>query len=333
MSLDLLDTLTQPQTLPLLAAIVLVLVVTIGISALSGPAATSRRRLRQLQELRHEGMPDGRFHATHKTHVKDDDLDELGEEPEVPAALDAASSVVASLPLLGQKDRDKIRALLDRAGIRRSDAMGLYIGAKFLAYGLGVMAALSVINILGFPEATIFRFALVLGGAVVAGIMPEFVVNRMIERRAKNIDSALPDALDLMVICTESGLSLDPTIERVAREMRLSSPPLARELAIVSHEMRLLPSREEALLNFAERNASKSVRSLVTTLVQTMKYGTSLAHSLRVLANESRTQRMLAVEEKAARLPAMMSLPLVCCMLPAVFLIIAGPAVSQVMGI
>jgi tight adherence protein C len=149
-------------------------------------------------------------------------------------------------------------------------------------------------------------------------------------RRGELVRS-LPDALDLMVICTEAGLSLDPTFERVARELRLSAPDLAREVAVMSHELRLLPKREMALENFIKRNDYKEVRSLMSTLIQTLRYGTSLAHSLRVLAAESRNARMLAIEEKAARIPAMMSIPLVCCMLPAVFLVIAGPAISQMM--
>jgi tight adherence protein C len=110
----------------------------------------------------------------------------------------------------------------------------------------------------------------------------------------------------------------------------MSSPDLARELAMMSHEMRILPKREMALANFAERNNYREVQSLISTLIQTLRFGTSLAHSLRVLAQETRNARMLSVEEKAARLPAMMTIPLIAFMLPAIFMVIGGPAISQV---
>ena len=327
---EFLQALAEPQNLPVLVAGAIIAIAVIALMMVSSTGKAPRSRLRQLHELRQDGMPQGRFHATGKSHVKDADLEDLEDETQIPLAVSAVSAVIGALPLLGKRDQDKIREMLNSAGVRRTDALGIYVTAKLIAYGLGGIGMYALISMIGFPEQFILRAILVLGGVIMAGVIPEIIVKRMIAARMKSIEATLPDALDLMVICTESGLSLDPTIERVAREIRLASPALAREFAVLSQEIRLLPEREKALLNFADRNKSKSVRSLVTTLVQTMKYGTSLAQSLRVLANESRNQRMLAVEEKAARLPALMSLPLVCCMLPAVFLVIGGPAVSQV---
>ena len=263
-----------------------------------------------------------------------DEGDENSGLPFVAEFLGGVSNLISRLPLLGGKDRDNLRERLLRAGIRRDDALGLFIAAKIGSAILWLVLVLGLVTWLNmFADKGLLRVAASLAGAIFGSLWPDFILKRMISNRQIEILRSLPDALDLMVICTEAGLSLDPTVERVARELRLSAPELAREMALMSHEMRILPKREMALANFAERNNYKEIRSLISTLIQTLRYGTSLAHSLRVLAIESRNARMLATEERAARLPAMMTIPLICFMLPAVFMIIGGPAISQVMKI
>ena len=326
------DHLSDLTVLPILIVGLAIVAAVLAMATRSMGGGTTRQRLRQLHELRLEGSPQGRFHPSH-SQVRQEEVDGVDDQPPLPLPLQMLSGLASSLPLLGQKDRVKVQILLHSAGITGEDAMGLYIAAKLLcAAAVGILALL-LTSYFEFPSSNLFRLAITFGATIVGGVLPEFYLKRLIARRERSILKALPDALDLMVICTESGLSLDPTIDRVSRELRLSSPHLAKELAIVAHELRILPRREAALENLAVRNDSRSIRSLVTTLIQSMKYGTSLAHALRVLANESRRERMLKAEEKAARLPAMMSLPLICFMLPAVFLIIGGPAITQVMDI
>jgi tight adherence protein C len=139
----------------------------------------------------------------------------------------------------------------------------------------------------------------------------------------------LPDALDLLVICAEAGLSLDAALTRVARELGGSAPQLADEFGLTSVELGFLPNRRQALLNLAKRTDLASVRGVVNTLVQTERYGTPLAHALRVLAAEFRDERMLKAEEKAARLPATLTVPMILFILPTLFLVLIGPAIIR----
>jgi tight adherence protein C len=330
---ELLASLKDTGLLPWAASLVIVVIASMFLAARSRRASSATGRLRELEALREGRQTSGRYRAANMSRVAEDEEAE-GRIPFVSDLLVAISGLIGGLPLLGGKDRENLRQELLRAGIRRNDALGLFIAAKISSSVLFVLVVFGLLSWLHlFSGKALFQVAACLAGMILGSLWPDLVLKRMISHRQMEIIRNLPDALDLMVICTEAGLSLDPTIERVAREIRLSSPELARELAIMSHEMRILPKRDMALINFAERNNYREVKSLMSTLIQTLRYGTSLAHSLRVLAVESRNARMLAVEEKAARLPAMMTIPLICCMLPAVFLVIGGPAISQVMKI
>ena len=330
---SLLSSLVETGALPWAAALLVIVVAGFFFANNARRTSSATGRLRELEALREGRQPTGRYRASTMSRVTDD-ADEEGRLPFVADLLAAVSNLISRLPVLGGKDRDNLREQLLRAGIRRDEALGLFIAAKIGSAILWLILVLGLITWLNvFADKGLLRVAAALAGAIFGSLWPDFILKRMIAHRQVDILRNLPDALDLMVICTEAGLSLDPTVERVARELRLSAPELARELAVMSHEMRILPKREMALANFAERNNYKEVRSLMSTLIQTLRYGTSLAHSLRVLATESRNARMLAVEERAARLPAMMTIPLICFMLPAVFLVIGGPAISQVMKI
>jgi len=331
MIVNLLTSLRDTGLLPWAAALLAVAVASSLVSRSPRARAVAASRLRALIRLREDDSSHSRYRAGSMKRVADED-EEGGAIPILDAFLGGLSGIASELPLLGGKDRIKIRELLARAGIRREEALGLFMTAKIASALLGIAIASGVLTWFElFSGAGLLKIAAMLVGAIAGSLAPEFALKQKAASRRSEIVRNLPDALDLMVICTEAGLSLDPTIERVARELRLSTPELAREMAVMSHEMRLLPKREMALENFIARNEYREVRSLMSTLVQTLRYGTSLAQSLRVLAAESRNARMLAVEEKAARLPAMMSIPLICFMLPAIFLVIGGPVISQLM--
>ncbi len=169
---------------------------------------------------------------------------EQGGIPGLDWLLGGLSGAASELPLLGAKDREKVRELLARAGIRRDDALGLFMTAKIVCALLGIGIAFVLVSWLGlFQGQALLKVAAMLVGAIAGSLAPEFALKHKAAGRRTDIVRNLPDALDLMVICTEAGLSLDPTIERVARELRLSAPELAREMALMSHEMRLLPKR------------------------------------------------------------------------------------------
>jgi tight adherence protein C len=169
-------------------------------------------------------------------------------------------------------------------------------------------------------------------GALGGVYLPMLLLKNCIQKRQQAIHKALPDALDLFVICAEAGLSLDGTVTRVAREIGASSVELADELGLAAVELGFLPDRREALLNLSRRVATPQVRGLVNTLAQTEKYGTPLAQALRVLATEFRETRMMKAEEKAARLPATLTIPMILFILPPLFIVLIGPAIIQVLS-
>ena len=140
----------------------------------------------------------------------------------------------------------------------------------------------------------------------------------------------MPDAFDLLVICAEAGLGLDAALDRVAREMTQSTPVLAEEIGITAVELGFLPDRRVALMGFAERVQLPSVRALVNTLTQSERYGTPLAQALRVLSSELREERMMKAEEKAAKLPATLTVPMILFILPTLFIVLLGPAIIRV---
>jgi tight adherence protein C len=163
--------------------------------------------------------------------------------------------------------------------------------------------------------------------------LPVLGLRQAVKSRQTRLRRQLPDGLDLLVICAEAGLSLDAAFTRVARELGLSAPDLADELGLTSVELGFLPNRRQALMNLSRRTGLPQIRGVVNTLVQTERYGTPLAHSLRVLSSEFRDERMMKAEEKAARLPAMLTVPMIMFILPTLFMVMVGPAVIQIMEI
>src|SRR4051812_36703586 len=155
---------------------------------------------------------------------------------------------------------------------------------------------------------------------------PDFYLKNKITKRSHAIRKGLPDALDLLVICAEAGLTVDAAFSRVSRELGKAYPELGDEFALTSIELGFLTDRRFAFENLARRIDLDSVRGVVTTMIQTEKYGTPLASALRVLSAEFRNERMMRAEEKAARLPAIMTVPLILFILPVLFIVILGPA-------
>lgn len=170
-------------------------------------------------------------------------------------------------------------------------------------------------------------------GTIVFGVMffaPDFFLRLKKARRLKNIEISLPDCLDLLVICAEAGLSLDAALKRVAEEFSETAPQIAEELFLTSVELSFLPERRQALANLGHRTDLACLRSVTATLIQTEKYGTPLAQGLRTLASEFRENRLLRAEEKAARLPAVLTVPMIVFILPSLFIVLAAPAFIQV---
>ncbi|MGH1399407.1 MAG: type II secretion system F family protein [Alphaproteobacteria bacterium] len=170
--------------------------------------------------------------------------------------------------------------------------------------------------------------------AFVAGYkLPDILVENQIQKRQQDIALAFPDSLDMMLICVQGGIGLEQTVERVAEEVAEHSPVLAEELGILSAEMAMLNDRRQALQDFAKRVGSGGAKSFATALIQAEQYGTSISQAMRVIADELRDMRMAAAEQKAASLPPKLTVPMILCFLPALFIIILGPAGIQASGL
>lgn len=240
-------------------------------------------------------------------------------------------AAVTRLNLLRSRHAAEARQRLARAGIRSPDAMIGYLFARLSLPSLFGCAALhsSVLRMLPLPPD--LRFMPAIAAALLGFYAPNIYLKNVAGKRAKQLQLALPDGLDLMVICAEAGLSLDATLLRLARELGASWPELAEEFALTAAELTFMPDRRLAFENLNNRTDSDAIRAVVNTLQQTAKFGTPLAHSLRILANDSRTARMTRAEEKAARLPAMLTVPMILFILPTLFIVLLGPAAINIM--
>jgi tight adherence protein C len=206
-----------------------------------------------------------------------------------------------------------------------------------LASRLAAVSLLAVLTYFAAGHSALFassrplRLLVSLGFGLAGWFVPLLLIGRRIKRRAKAVVAGLPDALELLVICVEAGLAFEDGIDRIVGELRRSRPDLAEELALTSADLKILPSRDRALANFAERIQMPSVRSVVMTLTQTMRYGTPLAQALRVVAAELRNDSLMQLEERANQLPTLMTIPMMIFIMPTIFLIVAGPAVLRVL--
>jgi tight adherence protein C len=242
------------------------------------------------------------------------------------------SEVVKGLNLLRSKRAHDARMLLAQAGMRSEQAMIRYLFARVslpFAFGAFVIIDQYTTHILPFSD-NIRTFA-ALGAAVVGFFAPDVWISNRIKKRAHQMELGLPDALDLLVICAEAGLSLDASLIRVSRELELTWPELSEEFGITAAELTYLPERRLAFENLNARTNMASIRGVVNTLLQTAKFGTPLAQSLRILAAEFREARITRAEEKAARLPAMLTVPMILFILPTLFIVLLGPAIISIM--
>lgn len=239
----------------------------------------------------------------------------------------AAALQPLSALIMPKKDweRSKVSRQLVLAGFRSSNALTLFYASRAL-----LMILLPVVVLTASPMFPGLSSTMVLlyaaGGGFIGMVAPGMVLDRLEQRRKKQLRVAFPDALDLMVVCVESGLGLAAAIQRVGDELAVSHPELGGELALVNAEIRAGVERSQALKNLADRTGLEDIRGLVALLVQTMRFGTSVADALRVYSEEFRDKRMQAAEEQAAKIGTKMIFPLVLCMFPSFFLVAVGPA-------
>jgi len=240
--------------------------------------------------------------------------------------------LVQKLNLLRTKEAKKISILLSRAGFRKNEALVIFFFVKLsLPFIVGFLAVIFIYFLPVFHLEGMERLLVCLGSVALSGYAPNIFLKNAISKREKSLRKGLPDALDLLIICAEAGQSLDAALKRVASELGVFCPEIADELSLTSIELGLMADRRTALDNLVQRANIPEIRNVVNALAQTEKYGTPLAHTLRVLSAEYRSDRMMKAEEKAARLPAIMTVPMIIFILPPLFVVLVGPAALQVL--
>jgi len=225
-----------------------------------------------------------------------------------------------------------IQQKLAQAGIRNKELAVIVIFVRMvLPVALGFIGVVALYWLEMFPDWGSFKRFMAFAALVIAGYKgPEMFLKNKAKKRTDAIRKGLPDALDLLVICAEAGLTVDAAFNRVAKELGRAYPELGDEFALTAIELSFLTERRQAFENFAYRVDLDAVRGVVTTMIQTERYGTPLASALRVLSAEFRNERMMRAEEKAARLPAIMTVPLILFILPVLFIVILGPAACSI---
>lgn len=260
-------------------------------------------------------------------------MDTAGE-PTLPVLLRVVSAIgntVARSGLLSDRTIVELEHTLTVAGFRGRRGLGLFIGSKLLLLLVLPVIGWPLLNGIGLPS--LLRNLIVLALAVLGLIGPDYAVRRIRQRHLNLLQRGLPDALDLLIICTEAGLSLGPAIARVASEIRLAHPAVADELAQTANELRVTSDSRTALFNAGTRTGLEGVKRVALTLAQSLQFGTPLSQALRTLSAEMRQETLTRFEAKAARLPVMLTVPMIVFILPCVFLIVGGPAILQLLDI
>jgi tight adherence protein C len=240
-------------------------------------------------------------------------------------------AAVAASPIVGRAEQQRLLEVLANAGIRRHGSLATLVASKVCGgAGLAVLAWLLLAWRQWLTGSTLARSVVLVLVLFLGWRLPDFVLDRLAKRRRQRLEQGMPDALDLLVVCAEAGLSLDQSIDQVSRELRVSHPEIAEEFSITAAEMRVISDRGAALENMVQRTHLETLRSITATLTQAIRFGTPLAESLRVLAAEMRTARLLRIEERAARLPVLLTVPLMMFILPALFIVIGTPVALRI---
>ena len=260
---------------------------------------------------------------------------ELGKlQEEATATLSYVSLVVAgalriaaTLVPVGASERAKIGELIRQAGFQQRDALAFFLSLKIIVLlAAGVLAGLIAAGVEQFNGNPFLIGFAGLAGAVIGGLLPEMALRRLSARRRLRLSRALPDALDLMVLCVEAGYTFERALSMVSQELQPLAPDLALELALVEAELRLGADRRSALQGLYARTGAEALRDFAVTVVQGERYGTPLSQSIQNIARNERLQRASRIEAQAGRLPVIMSLPMLLLVVPGIILLMGGPA-------
>jgi tight adherence protein C len=275
--------------------------------------ATERERIRAENRERLAQGGDAKLRGEHKAYMK---------------------KMVEDLDLNRWLGTEDAKLKLTMAGYRGQQAEYAFLFFRLVApIGMFFATLFYVFILAKIEQPAIAKIGMAIAGAFLGMKGPELFVSNQIKKRQLNMRRAFPDALDLLLICVESGMSIEQAFRKVAQEIGPTSIPMAEEMALTAAEMSYLPERRQAFENLAIRTGLESIKNVTTALAQAERYGTPLGTALRVLAQESRDQRMNDAEKKAAALPPKLTVPMIIFFLPVLFIVIMMPAVISSMGL
>jgi tight adherence protein C len=244
------------------------------------------------------------------------------------------SDMVDKLDLRKMFESDELRDKLKQAGLRGQAPMIAYM---FFRIAVPIIVALGgliyMFFIADYDYAPIVKIGVALGAGYIGYFLPNMFIENQVQRRQQSIKEAFPDALDMLLICVQSGMSAEAAFGKVAAEVGPQSLELAEELSLTTAELSYLPERRQAYENLAKRTGLPGVKGVATALIQAERYGTPVGQALRTMAKENRDARMMDAEKKAAALPPKLTVPMIIFFLPVLFIVIIGPAMMQVKGL
>jgi tight adherence protein C len=250
---------------------------------------------------------------------------------DAPTGGTASAGLISALQRLGEWSRrfyapanvEHLRSVIQTSGFNPHRTLPILLGGK--------LTLAVVIPAVAFMSATLvgtFQIKLaIVGAGIILGLLgPELILGLVRKKFKATLERGTPDALDLLVVCSEAGMGLESALERVAQEMRTSSPPTANALTSLLDDLRVLPNRRDAFVNIGNRSGVEGLRRFGTMLSQSLQYGTPLSHALRAVADELRRDRMNRLEEKAVKLPGKLIFPLIGFIMPSLYIVLLGPS-------
>lgn len=258
-----------------------------------------------------------------------------GQRPGRIAEGPEAGLVRISAAGLDDADLLEIIRICKRIGLPQKHAPLAFAGARLLMGGVMILVTLTALHAVGQASMMGALAVVALTPLAAAGgwLLPFVMIRRATKDRAEDVTHGLPEALELLVVCVEAGLSLEDGLDRITTELARSQPALAEELAVTAADLKILPDRDQAFNAMADRVGSPAVRSVMKTLSQTLRFGTPLANALRTAASELRNESLLLMEERANRLPSLLTIPMMLFIMPTIFMIVGGPAVLRLMAV
>jgi tight adherence protein C len=237
--------------------------------------------------------------------------------------------MVARSGLLSRKTIGEMTATLEGIGFRGGRGLGLFVGAKLLLFFVTPLVVFLLVR--AIHVRPVFGYLFIIASAVIGMLAPEFFARRVRKKYLAKVESGVADALDMLVICADAGLALESALVRVAGELRGMNAPLADELTQTSRELQMSADMRSALQNLGDRTGIEVLKRLATTLIQSLQYGTPLTQAMRSLSAEMRQEALIKFEERAAKLPVLLTIPMILFNLPCLFMIMAGPAIINVL--